>query len=78
MAGAFAGGLALSAVQLGAGFAAAAEGVRQGAIPYPFASSFSFLPRNLKMLFVPGYYGDITHVPTGAAGFCGKCRRSGA
>ena len=62
MAAAFTGGLALSAVQLGAGFAAASEGVRQGAIPYPFAASFSFIPRNLKMLVVPGYYGDLIHV----------------
>ena len=62
IAGAFVGGITLSSVQLGAGFAAAAEGVRQGAIPYPFAISFSFIPRNLKMLLVPGFYGDLTHV----------------
>ena len=62
LAGAVAGGLALSAVQLGAGFAAASEGVRQGAIPYPFAISFSFIPRNLKLLLIPGFYGDLTHV----------------
>ncbi len=62
LAAAFTGGLALAAVQLGAGFAAAEEGVRQGAIPYQFAASFSFILRNLKMLVVPGYYGDLTRV----------------
>ena len=60
-AAACAGGLALSAAQLGVGFAAAGEGVRQGPIPYPFASLFSFIPRNLITLIVPGFYGDMVH-----------------
>ena len=38
----------------------------------------SFAPENLLTLLSPGFFGDMTTVPTGAAGICGKCACSSA
>lgn len=50
---------ALSAVQLLTGLAAAGQTVRSGAVPFEFASMFSFPPENLLTLLAPGFFGDM-------------------
>jgi hypothetical protein len=57
----YAGGALLAAVQMLAGLDATAETVRGQALPYDFASSFSFPPESLLTLLAPGFFGDIHH-----------------
>ena len=56
---------ALAAAQLFPGFAAASEGIRQGALDYDFAGMFSLPPENLLSLLAPGFFGtsDILAQP---------------
>ena len=64
LVGIFAGGIALSAVQLFAGIHAAGESVRSTGLPnYWFSASFSFPPENLITLLAPGFLGNIRSVP---------------
>jgi hypothetical protein len=58
-----AGGAALAAAQLAPGFQAAAETVRDQALPLPLAASFAFPPENLVTLFAPGFFGDTRLLP---------------
>jgi len=56
----FAGGVALSAVQLLAGADASVGSVRQGGVPYRIAAVFSFPPENLLTLVAPNFFGSMT------------------
>ena len=49
----------ITAVQIAAGLAAAAEGTRQAGVPYAFAASISFPPENFVTLIVPWFFGGI-------------------
>jgi hypothetical protein len=61
VAAAYAAGAALAAVQLLPGFAATAEGVRQGKVSYAYATQF-FLPvENLLSLFIPNFLEHPLH-----------------
>lgn len=59
----FAGGAALAAVQLLAGFEATAETVRDRPMPYEMAVYFSFPPENLLTLLAPGFFGNMASQP---------------
>jgi hypothetical protein len=59
----YAGGAALAAVQLLAGFQAAAETVRDRAVPFEFAAYFSFPTENLVTLLAPAFFGDVSSHP---------------
>ncbi|MFP4039372.1 MAG: hypothetical protein ACLFS7_02420 [Desulfosudaceae bacterium] len=61
-------GAVLSAVQLSAGVAAAADSIRQGGVFYEFAAMFSFPPENLLTLVAPGFFGDMHQLP-----YWGRC-----
>ena len=64
LVGIFAGGIALSAVQLFTGIHAAGESVRSIGLPnYWFSALFSFPPENLITLLAPGFLGDISRIP---------------
>jgi len=55
----FAGGAALSAVQLLAGFEATVGSTRENKIPYYIAGSFSFPPENLLTILSPNFFGPL-------------------
>jgi hypothetical protein len=55
----FAGGIALSAVQLLAGMEAAVGSVREGGISYSIAGTFSLPPENLITFFAPDFFGSM-------------------
>ncbi len=58
----YAGGAALGAVQLLAGFQATSETVRDRPISFEVAKSFNFPAENLLTFFAPGFFGDgATH-----------------
>jgi len=57
------GASALSAAQLTAGIAAAAESLRSQPVAYRFAAALSFPPENLATLMVPGFFGDMVSAP---------------
>jgi hypothetical protein len=59
----YAGGAALSAVQILTGLAAARESVRGGGVPYEFAAMFSFPPENFLTLLAPGFFGNMADCP---------------
>ncbi len=61
-------GVCLGAVQLFTGLSAGAESVRSGAVPFQFASMFSFPPENILTLFMPGFFGNMDQVP-----YWGRC-----
>jgi len=63
IAGLYAGGAALGAVQLLAGMEAASEGVRSAGVSYRFAAQFSFPLENLLTLIAPFFFGDMASVP---------------
>ncbi len=62
------GGVALAAVQLLTGAQASRETVRSEALPYEFASMFSFPPENLLTLIAPKFFGDLS-----PADYFGRC-----
>ena len=69
-----AGAAAITAVQLWTGMEATGSSVRgSGGVPYEFARVFSFPPRNFLTLLAPGFFGDVTHLNTGASATCGRC-----
>jgi hypothetical protein len=55
----FAGGIALSAVQLLAGMEAAVGSVREGGVSYSIAGAFSLPPENVITLFAPNFFGSM-------------------
>lgn len=57
-----ASGILLTAVQLLTGLQVNVEGTRSGAVPFGFASEFSFPPENFLTLITPELFGDIAHV----------------
>jgi hypothetical protein len=59
----YAGGAALAAVQLFAGFQATSETLRDRAMPFELALYFSFPTENLLTLVAPGFFGDVAHHP---------------
>lgn len=63
VAGMYAGGACLGAIQLAPGIAAAAESLRGSGVSYAFVASFSFPPENLLTLLVPHFFGDMTAIP---------------
>ena len=63
LAGMLFGAAALAAVQLLPGIDASRESVRSAGLSYADAAMFSFPPENLLTLLVPGFFGDIVHVP---------------
>lgn len=58
-----AGGALLAAVQLMAGVQATTETIRDAAVPFEFAASFSFPPENLVTLLAPAFFGDHSMHP---------------
>ena len=50
----------LAGVQLGTGFETLRESVRQGGMPFDFATSYSFPPENLLTLGIPYLFGTAT------------------
>ncbi|MDO8785935.1 MAG: hypothetical protein Q7J12_06925 [Syntrophales bacterium] len=68
ISGMYAGGIALGAVQILSGMAAAVEGVRSSAVSFKFAAIFSFPPENLITLLTPRFFGDMTNFP-----YWGRC-----
>jgi hypothetical protein len=65
-----AGAAAITAVQLWTGLEATQASVRgSGGVPYQFAASFSFPPRNFLTLLAPGFFGDVTHVSYWGLGY---------
>jgi len=54
------GAIGLTAVQIWTGLNAAAEGTRQGGVPFAFAAMFSFPPENFLTLLIPGFFGNMT------------------
>ncbi|MDR3708848.1 MAG: hypothetical protein P4L33_11130 [Capsulimonadaceae bacterium] len=58
------GGIALllTAVQVLTGLQVNTEGTRSGAVPYSFATDFSFPPENLLTLVAPRLFGDLGHL----------------
>jgi hypothetical protein len=63
LAGIYAGGALLGAIQLLAGFQATSETVRDRPLPYELAVYFSFPPENFLTLLVPGFFGDFLTFP---------------
>jgi len=61
VAACYAAGVALAAVQLLPGLAAASESVRQGKIPFAQAGSLFLPAENLITSFAPGFFGDFFH-----------------
>jgi hypothetical protein len=59
----YAGGAALAAVQLLAGFQATAETVRDRPMTFELARYFSFPPENFVTLLAPGFFGDVATHP---------------
>jgi len=59
----FAGGVALSAVQILTGIDAAQESIRSGGVSFSFASMFSFPPENFLTLIAPYFFGDLINSP---------------
>jgi len=59
----YVGAVALAAIQVLPGLAAAGESVRAGRTPYVFARMFSLPPENLITFVVPGFFGDLAHIP---------------
>jgi hypothetical protein len=68
ISGMYAGGIALGAVQILSGMAAAAEGIRSSGLSFKFASMFSFPPENLITLLTPRFFGDMINFP-----YWGRC-----
>lgn len=68
LAGIYAGGAALAAVQLLTGMQAARETIRDAPLPWEFASMFGFPPENLVTLLAPSFFGDMQQVP-----YWGRC-----
>jgi hypothetical protein len=67
----FAGGAALSAVQLLAGFEATVGSTRENKIPYNIAGSFSFPPENLLTILSPNFFGPLgDYTYWGASDLC--------
>jgi hypothetical protein len=58
----------ITAVQVLTGLDASAEGTRQGAVPYAFASAFSFPPENFLTWLMPDFFGDMMRMP-----YWGRC-----
>jgi hypothetical protein len=58
----FAGGAAISAVQLLAAAQFKTESIRSAGLDYATASTFFLPPENLLTLFIPGIFGDDAHV----------------
>lgn len=63
VAGMYAGGACLGAIQLAPGIAAAAESLRGSGVSYAFVSRFSFPPENLLTLLAPHFFGDMAAMP---------------
>lgn len=63
VAGVYAGGAALAAVQLLTGLQATAETVRDRPMSFELARYFSFPPENLLTLLAPGFFGDVVNHP---------------
>ena len=59
----YAGGALLAAVQLLTGIEATSETVRDLALPFKFAASFSFPPENFITLLAPAFLGDGSTLP---------------
>ena len=59
----YAGGIAISAIQLFSGIETARETVRSAGVSYQFAAMFSYPPENLISLIAPFFFGDIQTVP---------------
>jgi hypothetical protein len=68
LAGVYAGGALLAAVQLLASADALAETIRSLPLPYEFAAMLGFPPENVLTLMAPGFFGDMTHQP-----YWGRC-----
>jgi hypothetical protein len=62
LAGIYAGGACLAAVQLLPGIQAVSESLR-AALSYEIARTFAFPPENLLTLALPGVFGDMEHTP---------------
>lgn len=58
----------LSAVQLAAGLAANMDSIRGEGVYYRFAAMFSFPPENFLTMIIPGFFGDMYHLP-----YWGRC-----
>ncbi|MGO8673778.1 MAG: hypothetical protein ACLQVD_20765 [Capsulimonadaceae bacterium] len=56
------GAVAITAVQIVTGLAAASEGTRQGAVPFAFASMFGLPPENLTTVVAPFFFGSLNGV----------------
>lgn len=52
--------LLLAGAQLGAGFSVARESIREGGVPFSFATSYSLPPENLLTLAIPQLFGGAT------------------
>jgi hypothetical protein len=65
----FAGGIALSAVQLLPAMEAAAGSIREGGVSYRVAESFSFPPENLLTLLAPNFFGLMSDNTYWGAGY---------
>ncbi|MEI8040593.1 MAG: tetratricopeptide repeat protein [Verrucomicrobiota bacterium] len=62
LAGVVMGGVALSAIQLFAGFQEWGEMLRSSGVPFQFAAMFSFPPENFLTLLAPHLFGDLKTV----------------
>jgi len=63
LAGMCAGAVALAAVQILTCADEAAETLRSGQTPYPFAAQYSFPPENLLLFVIPNLLGDMKGFP---------------
>lgn len=63
IAGVYAAGIVLTAVQLMSGIEATREAVRSTGVSYAFASMFAYPPENLISLITPFLFGDIKTIP---------------
>ena len=63
VAGIYAGGASLAAVQLLTGFQATAETVRDRPMTFELAKYFSFPTENFLTLLAPGFFGDVATHP---------------
>lgn len=70
LAGIYAGGAALGAVQLLTGIEAGAESTRGAGVAYSFTSMFSFPPENLLTLVAPDLFGGLS---PGDGGYWARC-----
>jgi len=68
LAGIYAGGVTISAVQLLTTFQTTAESSRGVGVPFSFAAMFSFPPENLITLIAPGFFGS-----TVGENYWGRC-----